>query len=205
MNAGLPLYPAGSPLLLDTPESGSEMRFEPSAPATSVMTDFSVHAALAVSSSRLIDEALSDMKQAGVRALFVTDGLDQVTGFITSYDIQGERPIRFLQGTDCLQERCAHSDILVGDIMTPLHALRVLDIHDVLHASVHDVAETFKITALTHLVVVETSQGAEGMRVRGLFSSTLLERATGLKIEAVCVAKGFRDVEQALTEHGCSC
>ena len=141
------------------------------------MTDFRVHATLTVSSSRPIDQALGDMKQAGVRALFVTDDVGRMTGFITSYDIQGERPVRFLQSADCLQECCAHSDILVGDIMTPLHALRVLDIHDVLHASIHDVAETFKITALTHLVVVETNQGAEGMRVRGLFSRTRLERA----------------------------
>ena len=205
MNAGLPLYPAGSPLLLDTPESGSEMRFEPSAPATSVMTEFSVHAALAVSSSRLIDEALSDMQQAGVRALFVTDGVGRMAGFITSYDIQGESPIRFLQGTDCLQSSCARSAIVVGDIMTRLHNLRVLDSHDVLRATVRDVAETFKTTGVTHLVVMEKHQGSGEMYVRGLFSRSRLERATGLKIEAVCVARDFRDAEQALTEHDCSC
>ncbi|OYV52429.1 MAG: hypothetical protein B7X10_00050 [Burkholderiales bacterium 21-58-4] len=205
MNAALPLYPAAGPLVLGDPETDPGVWSEPSAPTTAVMTDFRFHTALAVPFSRSIDEALSDMKHVGVRALFVTDGLVQVTGFITSYDIQGERPVRFLQSADCLQERCAHSEILVGDIMTPLHALRVLDIYDVLRATIHDVAETFKITTLTHLVVVETSQGAEGMRVRGLFSRTLLERTTGLKIEALCTAKSFADVEQVLTHHDCSC
>jgi CBS domain-containing protein len=205
MNAALPLYPASSPVVLGNAESGLGVLIEPSAPATSVMTDFRFHATLAVPSSRPIDEALSDMKHAGVRALFVTDGQDQVGGFITSYDIQGERPIRFLQSTDCLQERCARSGILVSDIMTPVHDLKVLHINDVLNATVGDLADTFKITALTHLLVVEEIQNGGGMRVRGLFSRTVLERATGLKIEALCTAQSFGDVEQVLTHPDCSC
>lgn len=151
MNAGLPLYPAGSLLLLDTPESGSEMRFEPSAPATSVMTDFRVRGTLTVPPFRPIDEALSDMRHAGVRALFVTAAQGLMVGFITSYDIQGERPIRFLQSADCLQERCARSYILVADIMTPVRDLKVLHINDALNATAGELADTFKITALTHL------------------------------------------------------
>ena len=205
MNVALPLYPIDSPLMLDAPESGSETRVELSVPATSVMTDFHVQVALAVSSSRPIDQALSDMKQAGVRALFVADDVGRMTGFITSYDIQGERPIRFLQSTDCLQASCARNAIIAGNIMTRLQDLRVLDIQDVLRATVRDVAETFKTAGVTHLVVTERHPRSEERRVRGLFSRTRLERATGLKIDTVCVARDFRDVEQVLTDQDCAC
>ena len=55
------------------------------------------------------------------------------------------------------------------------------------------------------LVVVEEIHDGGGMRVRALFSRTRLERMTGLKIEALCTAQSFGDVEQVLTHHDCSC
>ena len=60
-------------------------------PAVRVVTDFMLEQPLTVAEDRLIDEALREMIVAGVRALVVHG--DLVTGLITSYDIQGERPL----------------------------------------------------------------------------------------------------------------
>jgi CBS-domain-containing membrane protein len=49
-----------------------------------------------VTEDRSIDDALRDMMLAGVRALLVVRE-DAVTGLVTSYDIQGERPLQFLR------------------------------------------------------------------------------------------------------------
>ncbi len=205
MNAALSLHPVTGLLMVNDLETLPGVRAELPAPVASVMTDFLVRGTLTVPPFRPIDEALSDMKHAGVRVLFVTDAQGLVVGFITSYDIQGERPIRFLQSTDCLQERCARGDILVADIMTPVRDLKVLHINEALNATAGELADTFKSTALTHLVVVEEIHDGGGMRVRGLFSRTRLEQMTGLKIEALCTAQSFGDVEQVFTHHDCSC
>jgi CBS-domain-containing membrane protein len=58
---------------------------------------------------RQIDESLQDMIRHGVRALLVTRE-DRVTGLITSYDIQGEKPLQFLQNSNYRR----HQDICVG-------------------------------------------------------------------------------------------
>jgi CBS domain-containing protein len=60
-------------------------------PAVRVVTDFMLEQPLTVAEDRPIDEALREMIVAGVRALVVVHG-NVVTGLVTSYDIQGERP-----------------------------------------------------------------------------------------------------------------
>ena len=95
-------------------------------PATAAMTDFERECPVTVSPERRIDDALQDMIRTGVRALLVLED-GQVEGLITSYDIQGERPILFLQSPACHQDTCAHRDVRVGDIMTPLAKMAALD------------------------------------------------------------------------------
>jgi len=55
------------------------------------MTDFTREPPATVTEDRSIDDALEDMVIAGVHALLVVRG-DLVSGIITSYDIQGDRP-----------------------------------------------------------------------------------------------------------------
>jgi CBS domain-containing protein len=132
---------------------------------------------MTVTEDRPIDDALRDMITAGVRALLVVRG-ELVSGLVTSYDIQGERPLQFL-GTSTYAR---HDQIEVGHIMTHWDRVPKLDWRLVRAARVHDVAKAFEITCATHLVLVEHVERNEAF-VRGLLSRTRLERQLGNSIE----------------------
>ena len=87
---------------------------KPDAPALLAITDFTREHPVTVETERQIDDALDDMIRLGVRALLVRKE-QRIVGLITSYDIQGERPMQFLQSSTYGH----HRDIRVADIMTP--------------------------------------------------------------------------------------
>ncbi|MBS0420972.1 MAG: CBS domain-containing protein [Proteobacteria bacterium] len=142
--------------------------------AASVVTDFSCELPVTVTEDRPIDEALRDMIYAGVRALLVVRG-DAVTGLITSYDIQGERPLQFLRGANFTR----HDEIEVGHIMTPWEQVARLDWHSVGVARVYDIAKIFRRTSASHVVIFECPPREAGCFVRGLLSRTRLEGQLG--------------------------
>lgn len=153
-----------------------DRRIELTDPAVQVMTDFTREHAVTVAEDRLIDEALREMIVAGVRALLVVHD-DVVTGLITSYDIQGERPLQFLRSSTFSR----HDEIEVGHIMTPWDQVPTLDWQAVHRECVADIVRFFKNTRATHGVILEyLDQG--GIFVRGLISRTQLERQLGHSI-----------------------
>ena len=143
-------------------------------PAIHIVTDFTWEQPVTVTEDRPIDAALRDMMLAGVRALLVVRE-DVVTGLITSYDIQGERPLQFLLTSNYTR----HDEIEVGHIMTPWERVPSLDWQDVCAARVKDIAEFFRRTDTTHLVVVEKAERDGGAFVCGLISRTQMERQLG--------------------------
>jgi CBS domain len=147
--------------------------------ATRVVTDFTREPPMTVTEDRPIDDALQDMITAGVRALLVVRG-DLVSGLITSYDIQGERPLQFLQTSSYTR----HDEIEVRHIMTHWDRVPILDWRLVREARVYDVAKGFESTCATHLVFVEHLEHDEAF-VRGLLSRTRLERQLGQSIECL--------------------
>lgn len=148
-------------------------------PARRIVTDFTREPPMTVTEDRLIDDALRDMITAGVRALVVVRGV-LVSGLITSYDIQGERPLQFLQTSTYTR----HNEIEVGHIMTPWERVPKLDWRSVRAARVQNVAMAFgSFCGATHLVIVEQVRPGEAF-VRGLLSRTRLERQLGHSIES---------------------
>lgn len=145
-------------------------------PARSVMTDFTLDTPVTIGADRFVDDALRDMVAAGVRALLVMRG-EVVVGLITSYDIQGERPLQFLNASGLIR----HSDIEVGHIMTPWDSVPTIDVPWIASASVADVVGHFRRKRDSHFVVVEYTEQA-GAFVRGMFSRTEIERQLGRKI-----------------------
>lgn len=137
--------------------------------AARAMTDFTRDPAFTVAEDERIDTALDEMFRHAVRALLtLQDG--QVTGLITSYDIQGARPQQLLaRCTDLRRE-----DIRVRDILTPWSELRLITFDELSRARVSDVVESFDAAQCTHLVVIQSSQGS--VQVRGLLSRTRLQR-----------------------------
>lgn len=171
-DGSMPAEPA--PVTDPPPPQSERGRANPSDPAARVMTDFTAQTPVLVAAERSIDDALRDMMSAGVRALLVARS-ETVIGLITSYDIQGERPLQFLNTSGFTR----HDEIQVGHIMTPWSRVPKLEWRWVRAARVRDIAERFRsLRTATHLVVLE--RGARGdTLVRGLFSRTQLERQLG--------------------------
>ena len=153
-------------------------RVAASDPARSVMTDFRERSAISVSEDSTIDAALLHMKHAGVRSAFVLDrdGKD-VLGLITAYDIQGEKPLRFLQSVGWSERGASRGDILARDIMEHVESWQVADIADVERADVALILDAFRRSGRTHIAVVERSDGRE--QLRGLFSYAKITRLVG--------------------------
>jgi CBS domain-containing protein len=154
----------------------AEGRLALSDPAVQVVTDFLWEQPVTVPGELSIDHALREMIRAGVRALLVVRD-EVVIGLITSYDIQGERPLQFLGKSGYRR----HDEIEVGHIMTAWERVARLDWQSLRRARVSDLTAFFRCTAATHVVVVEhTDHGRSA--VRGLISRTRLERQLGHSI-----------------------
>jgi len=139
-------------------------------PAVLAITDFTHEAPITVDEDRQIDAALEDMVRFGVRALLVVRDR-RIVGLITSYDIQGERPLQFLQNSNYEH----HRDVRVGHIMTPWNDLLAIDWKDVQAARAGDLLDTLRRVGRSHLLVVERPSASRSV-VRGLASRSRLER-----------------------------
>ena len=143
-------------------------------PAITVMTDFRERAFFKVAPDEQIDESLEKMKHAGLRAAFVMDKQsDKLLGIITSYDIMGEKPLRYLQHAGFTE----HKDILVSDIMENLREMVAVGMQEVEKSTVHSVLDALQKSGRTHLPVVEKNSGGE-LHLRGLFSAAKVLRLT---------------------------
>ncbi len=143
---------------------------DPADPAVLAITDFTRETPITVDEERTIDAALEDMIRFGVRALLVLRDR-RIVGLITSYDIQGERPLQFLQNSTYEH----HRDVRVGHIMTPWHELRALDWDAVRHARAGEVLDTLRQAGRTHLLLIERGADRRSL-VRGLASRARFER-----------------------------
>src|SRR6202453_491368 len=123
---------------------------ELSDPAIYAITDFKREYPMTVDADRQIDDALSDMIRLSVRALLVAKE-QRLVGLITSYDIQGERPMQFLQSSNYSR----HQDIRVVHVMTPWDELMALHWDHVETARAGDLLTLFEPNNPTHLLGVE--------------------------------------------------
>jgi len=169
----------------------AEQRVTEDSPALEVMTDLALIDAVRVSSNVPIDAALEQMKDSGVRLLFVASSGDELLGVITSRDIESEKPMRLQQETGLTR-----ADVLARDIMTPRDSLEVLKLEDVRRARVGDIVATLKNMGRQHAIVVDAAGG--GMRVCGLFSTTRIGRQLGVVLEVAETARTFSEIEAAL-------
>lgn len=142
----------------------------PNDPAVLAITDFTRDHPVTVEAERQIDDALEDMVSLGVRALLVRRD-QQIVGLITSYDIQGERPIQFLQSSNYRH----HRDIRVADIMTRWDALSAIHWDSIQSMRAGDLLHLLEGAHLTHAIVIEAPSGGPCV-VRALVSRARLIR-----------------------------
>jgi hypothetical protein len=96
----------------------------------------------------------------------------RIVGLITSYDIQGERPLQFLQTSTYTR----HQDIRVGHIMTPWDKLLAVDWESIQAARAGDLLHMVEEAGITHLLVLETGKKNTAPIVRALVSRARLSR-----------------------------
>jgi CBS domain-containing protein len=144
---------------------------DPSDPAIHAITDFTREHPITVDEERQIDAALEDMIRFGVRAMLVVRE-QRIVGLITSYDIQGERPLQFLQTSNYSR----HQDIRVGHIMTPWHKLPTVDWETLQSVRAGDLLHVLDDAAITHLLVIDPGKKNTAPTVRALVSRARLAR-----------------------------
>lgn len=165
------------------------------APASYVMTDFSLITPFAIGATAPIDAVNRKMIACGVRMLFVTDNDDALVGLVTATDVLGEKPVRYLHEHGGNRE-----DILAQHIMTPSSKLEAVSLLDVENSSVGDIIETMKAFQRQHLLVIEQCDNYEaGECIRGMFSTTQIAKQTGIEVTPSERAKTFADIEKAIS------
>jgi len=167
-------------------------------PALTLMTDFQGKAPVTVAANTHIDAALEHMIEAGVRLLFVVDAENRLLGSITSYDIQGEKPMLYMQSQDCRIGICTRSDIEAQDIMTPVMKWKTIRYASLTDATLNDVTNTFQSLGQHHIIVTEPLADSDTSIVRGVFSLTDLERTLGEAFPVTETAYSFFEIERAL-------
>ena len=161
-------------------------------PAAAVMTDLRQIQAAAIKPHFSMETANTYMMQRGVRLLLVLNADGSLAGLITSTDILGDKPLRFIQ-----ERRVKHSEILVSDVMTPLDRLDAIPLAEVARANVGHVIASLRDSGRQHTLVTTTN--ALGItNVCGIFSRSQIETQIGAPIQCSEVARTFAEIEATL-------
>lgn len=162
-------------------------------PAIEVMTDLRSVAVATVRADASLAHARDQMITRGVRLLIVVGFGGVVEGLITATDTASERALNVAQ-----QEGRKPGDLTVADLMTPRHAIEVLEIATVLRADVGDVVATLKESGRQHALVVDRDRLTGEEYVRGIFSATQIGRRLGVPVLIFETAHTFAQIESAL-------
>lgn len=163
-------------------------------PALEVMTDLSRVSAVSIAASASVAEANGYMIARGVRSLFVVAG-EEVAGLLTATDVLGERSMRVAQ-----ERGMSRRDLVVTDVMTPLHELEAFALWDVRMAKVGQIVTSLQRVSRHHALVAEIlPEGGE--RIAGIFSTSEIARQLGHPVPIPGYATSFAELERALA-HG---
>lgn len=187
---GAELMRAGT--IVRQPEPETAPRVAPEDPAVSVMTDLATVAAVLVDPDVDIEAAMRIMIRRNVRSLFAVNVENEVLGLITATDLLGEKPLQHIQ-----RYGVRRNEIRVRDLMTPRAQLEVLRMRDVERACIGHIVATLKQAGRQHAMAIDDAQG-EPPVVRGVFSTSQIEKQLGRPVPVGTVAHSFAEIEAAL-------
>lgn len=173
------LQSASFPILVPGAPATRMFTADPKAPASVAMTDFRSAPIVTTNFDTSIDDSLNQMKLSGARFAFVLGPDRQLVGSVTSYDIQGEKPMQYMLSINCSETTCAWRDVQVENIMEPVDRWRVLDIAHVTRMTIAEVAALIAESGRRYVVVVESAADPACRQVRGLFSAARLQLLLG--------------------------
>ena len=140
-------------------------------PATTVFTDFTREHPVTINPAAHINQALEQMKHAGICVLLVIDEDKRLLGEIVADDIMGDKPVRFAKPTGM-----DHSKISVEVMMLPREKVRVLEIEHMRDARVGHIIATLHALESRYLLVIENHS------IRGMFSARQISKQLGRNI-----------------------
>jgi CBS domain len=144
-------------------------------PAIRLMTDFRHTRPPMITIDTRIGEALQEMQRSRVGTLVALDG-ERLAGVITVHDIHGPKPVQFLHDSGWHRPDCRHSEVKVGDVMTPVERLPVVRLADLERSRIGDVWETLESWKNTHLMVMDGGIATELGVICGMIELERMER-----------------------------
>ncbi|MCW8982672.1 MAG: CBS domain-containing protein [Gammaproteobacteria bacterium] len=161
-------------------------------PAVDVMTDFTKIAAITMGPCGTLEAAEKRMIASGVRLLLVVDQSNQILGVITLTDLQGSRPMKYIQEAGGTRE-----DIFLRDIMTKSSQIEALPMKVVELSRVGDIVATMKHSNRQHALVVDHDENNQQV-IRGIFSTKQISIQLGLDYRAKETREIFEELEAIL-------
>ena len=145
-------------------------------PALTVMHDFSVTLPRTISPHEPIDDALNEMKIHGVHLLLVMEN-NHIIGVISTEDILGDKPIRFIQ-----LSRLNRNQVLVKHVMVPLDEITAFDIEEVEQARVGNIVATLKVLHKHYALVLHDDTHQQRQWIRGIFTTSQISKQLHMDI-----------------------
>lgn len=165
-------------------------------PASHVMTDLKLSNAVTIEPEALISEALMEMRVCHTHLLLVINQDNLVIGLISSEDILGEKPLKFMQ-----ERRIKRAEIKVRMVMTPQEKIAAINIDELRHAKVGNVVKTMHDLKQHYALAVELDPQTQQQIVRGLFSLSQISKQLGYDVtsdisEAHSIAELQRNINK---------
>ncbi|WP_299871386.1 hypothetical protein [uncultured Cocleimonas sp.] len=176
---------------LISPDSDGKKLVSEKDPAIKVMTDLKVVKPYSIESSASIEAINNKMIACGVRLLFVNDPMGDLAGLVTTTDINGKKPLLYVN-----QNGCSRDDITASDLMTPISRLEAIPIKEVLRSHVSDIVYALEHCRRNHMLVLESNQ--EGKFIRGIFSVSQVAKQLDILITPSIQANSFAELNKAL-------
>ena len=160
--------------------------------AERIITDFTDTKPFSISATATLAQVGAKMVSCGVRMLFVTDEEDRLSGLITLTDLDGEKPIIYIQ-----EHGGSREEILAQDIMTPFEQIEALEHGEAARARIGDIVKTIQAAGRQHMLVRQDTDGGDSV-ITGIISASRLETKLGIVIEFSQQAKSFDELTRAL-------
>lgn len=136
------------PAPITQPSSSYTIEITEESPAFKVMSDLKLITPATTPENTTLKNANQQMIERAVRMLFVLDNNQQIQGIITSNDLLGEKPLKYVK-----RFHCCTNDITVKELMTPIGEIEILDYSDIERARVGDIISTLKSSDRHHALI----------------------------------------------------
>lgn len=183
--------PVPANVILVSPDKASDKIITERSPATNVMTDLNIVKPFSISPDASIRETNDKMIACGVRLLFVLDSHGKLLGLITSNDIIGEKPMRYIA-----VHGGSHGELSASQLMTPLGKLEAVPLEQIKKITVGQLLKAVQDSKRHHMLVVETA-GNQAL-VRGIISVTQIGRQLGIEVSPTLRATSFAQLNKEL-------